>query len=67
MPTEAISQRPERVSNILRISTLSNRANGIGGGAGRSAYDDAVAGALAAADGVVRVVDIRRPLAGCRR
>ena len=32
----AISQKPERVSNILRSSTETTRPNGIGANAGRS-------------------------------
>ena len=31
----AISQNPERVSNILRSSTPTTRRNGVGAGAGR--------------------------------
>ncbi len=59
----AISQKPERVSNILRSSTPTTRRNGVGAGAGRvrAAGGTTPAGAFS----IVAVMPLL--LRGCRR
>ena len=62
IPMLAISQKPERVSNILRSSTETTRRSGMGRGVGRGVRARPACGSV-----VTAVLMLLLLLVGCRR